>query len=36
VGYAHYDYDPRPHLFWVAEGRWELEDLNPPDEGMWN
>ena len=32
VGYAHYEYDPRPHLFWVTEGRWELEDLNPPDE----
>jgi hypothetical protein len=31
VGYAQFDYAPRPHLFWVVDGRWELEDLNPND-----
>ncbi|HWJ82252.1 MAG TPA: hypothetical protein VNS55_08460 [Nocardioides sp.] len=35
VGYAHYEYAPRPHLFWVADDRWELEDLNPDDDWMW-
>jgi hypothetical protein len=35
VGYAHFEYAPRPHLFWVEDGRWELEDLNPDDEWMW-
>lgn len=29
VGYTHHEYAPRPHLFWVDSGRWELEDLNP-------
>ena len=32
VGYAHHEYAPRPHLFWVEDGRWELEDLNPNDD----
>lgn len=35
VGYAHHEYAPRPHLFWVDAGRWEVEDLNPDDEWMW-
>ena len=35
VGHAHFEYAPRPHLFWVDGGRWELEDLNPDDEWMW-
>ena len=33
VGVAVFDGGPRPFLFWVADGRWELEDLNP--EGHW-
>jgi hypothetical protein len=35
AGYAHFEYAPRPHLFWVGAGRWEIEDLNPNDEWMW-
>ena len=35
VGHAHHEGAPRPHLFWVADGRWELEDLNPDDEWTW-
>lgn len=35
VGYAHHEYALRPHLFWVEEGRWELEDLNPGDDWTW-
>ena len=35
VGYAHHDAAPRPHLFWVHQGQWELEDLNPDDEWTW-
>ncbi|WP_183099189.1 hypothetical protein [Nocardioides pelophilus] len=31
VGYALYEGLPRPHLLWVKEGTWELEDLNPED-----
>ena len=34
VGYAHFEYAPKPHLFWVDGGRWELEDLNPDDDCM--
>ncbi|GIG20654.1 hypothetical protein Cch01nite_13780 [Cellulomonas chitinilytica] len=34
VGYAQYENAPRPHLFWVDAGRWELEDLNP-DDSVW-
>jgi len=33
VGHALYDGGPRPFLFWVEDGRWEMEDLNP--EGHW-
>jgi hypothetical protein len=33
VGYAIDEDLPRPFLFWVKEGRWELEDLNP--NGDW-
>jgi hypothetical protein len=29
VGYAHHEYDPAPHLFWVEDGRWERQDMNP-------
>lgn len=36
VGYAHHEYAPRPHLFWVSDGTWELEDLNPDDEWTWH
>lgn len=32
VGYAVYEYAPRPHLLWVDAGLWVLEDLNPNDE----
>jgi len=35
VGYAHFEYAPKPHLLWVSDGRWELEDLNPDDEWMY-
>jgi hypothetical protein len=35
VGYAHYENAPRPLLFWVADGRWEPEDLNPNDNWQW-
>jgi hypothetical protein len=28
VGYAHDEYQPRPQLFWVDGGRWDVEDLN--------
>lgn len=35
VGYAHYEYDPRPHLFWVKGGKWDLEDLNSHDDPTW-
>jgi hypothetical protein len=35
VGYALYEVAPRPHLFWVGDGRWELENLNPDDDWMW-
>ena len=35
VGYVHFEYAPRPHLFWVDAGRWELEDLNLNDEWTW-
>jgi hypothetical protein len=34
VGVAVFDGGPRPFLFWVGDGRWELEDLNPKDEWM--
>lgn len=33
VGYARHEDAPRPHLFWVDAGRWELDDLN--EEWMW-
>ena len=36
VGYAHFGPAPRPQLFWVGAGRWELEDLNPDDEWRWS
>jgi len=29
VGYAHHEYDPAPHLFWVENGQWQREDMNP-------
>ncbi|WP_182379720.1 hypothetical protein [Nocardioides sp. WS12] len=32
VGYALDEGLPRPFLFWMRDGRWELEDLNPDDE----
>lgn len=35
VGYVHFEYAPRPHLFWVEDGKWELEDLNPNDDWAW-
>lgn len=35
VGYVQFEYAPRPHLFWVDAGRWELENLNPNDDWMW-
>lgn len=31
VGYALHEYASRPHLFWVEDGRWKLEDLNSTD-----
>lgn len=34
VGYALYEGAPRPNLFWIEDGRWEPEDLNPDDEWM--
>jgi hypothetical protein len=34
VGVAVFDGGPRPFLFWVRAGRWELEDLNPEDLWM--
>lgn len=35
VGYVHFEYAPRPHLFWIEADRWELDDLNPNDDWMW-
>jgi hypothetical protein len=35
VGYAHFEYAPKPHLFWVEDGRWSVEDLNPNDDWTW-
>jgi hypothetical protein len=35
VGYVLSEYAPRPLLFWVDAGRWELEDLNPNDDWRW-
>jgi len=29
VGFAHHEYDPAPHLFWVEDGRWDRQDMNP-------
>ena len=35
VGHAMHEAAPRPHLFWVDQGSWVLEDLNPDDEWTW-
>lgn len=29
VGHVHHEYDPAPHLFWVENGQWERQDMNP-------
>jgi hypothetical protein len=34
AGYAQHEAAPRPHLFWVADSRWEVEDLNPDEEWL--
>lgn len=34
VGYASFSQAPRPLLFWVVDGRWEMEDLNPNGDWM--
>lgn len=35
VGLAQHELAPRPHLFWVRDGVWEIEDLNPDDDWKW-
>lgn len=35
IGYAHFEYAPKPHLFWVEDGAWVMEDLNPNDDWAW-
>lgn len=34
AGYARHEAAPRPHLFWVVDGQWEVEDLNPGEEWL--